>query len=62
MESKIVAVADVVEVMSSKPPYLPAYSIKEAFKEISKNRGNFYESKAGDAYIKLFKEKSFKFS
>ena len=62
MELKIIAVADIVEVMSSKRPYRPTYSIKEAFEEISKNRGIFYESEARDACIKLFKEKGFKFS
>jgi len=41
MEAKIIAIADVVEAMSSKRPYRPAYSIKEVLEEISKNRG-FY--------------------
>lgn len=61
MEAKIIAVADVVDAMSSKRAYRPAYSIKEALEEISKNKGILYEPEAVDACLKLFKEKSFKF-
>lgn len=62
VEARIIGVADVVEAMSSKRPYRPAYSIKEALEEISKNRGILYEPKAVDACLTLFKEKGFKFS
>lgn len=61
IEAKIIAIADVVEAMSSKRPYRPAYSIKEVLEEISKNRGILYESEAVDACLKLFKEKGFTF-
>jgi len=62
MEAKIIAVADVVEAMSSKRPYRPAYSIKEVLEEISKNKGIFYESQVVDACLRLFQEKHFQFN
>jgi len=62
MEAKIIAVADVVEAMSSKRPYRPAYSIKEVLEEISKNKGILYESQVVDACLRLFQEKHFQFN
>jgi len=61
MELKIIAVADVVEVMSSRRPYRPALGIDKALEEISQNRGILYDPKVVDACLKLFKEKGFKF-
>jgi len=61
LEAKILGVADVVEAMSSHRPYRPALGIDAALKEISKNRGTFYDPVVADACIKLFKEKGFKF-
>ena len=62
MEAKIIAVADVVEAMSSKRPYRPSYSIKEVLEEISKNREILYESQVVDACLRLFQEKHFQFN
>jgi HD-GYP domain-containing protein (c-di-GMP phosphodiesterase class II) len=62
MEAKIIAVADVVEAMSSKRSYRPAYSIKEVLEEISKNKGILYESQVVDACLRLFQEKQFQFN
>ena len=61
LEAKIIAVADVIEAMSSHRPYRPALGIDKALKEISQNRGILYDSEVVDACIKLFKEKDFKF-
>jgi len=61
MEAKIIAVADVVEAMSSKRSYRPAYSIKEILEEILKNKGILYESQVVDACLRLFQEKHFQF-
>ena len=62
MEAKIIAVADVVEAMSSKRSYRPAYSIKEILEEILKNKGILYESQVVDACLRLFQEKHFQFN
>jgi PAS domain S-box-containing protein len=61
LEAKIIAVADVIEAMSSHRPYRPALGINKALEEISINRGILYVPEVVDACIKLFKEKDFKF-
>ncbi len=61
MEAKIIAVADVVEAMSSHRPHRPVLSIKEALEEISQNRGILYDPKVADTCLKLFRKKKFKF-
>ncbi|MBU2496266.1 MAG: PAS domain S-box protein [Candidatus Omnitrophica bacterium] len=61
LEARIMAVADVVEAMSSHRPYRPALGIDKALEEISQNRGILYDSEIVDICIKLFKEKDFKF-
>ena len=61
LEAKILAVADVVEAMSSRRPYRAALGINKALEEISKNKGKLYDSDVVDACIKLFKEDRFKF-
>jgi PAS domain S-box-containing protein/putative nucleotidyltransferase with HDIG domain len=61
IEARILAVADVVEAMSSHRPYRPALGIDAALEEISKNSGIFYDHKVVDVCLKLFKEKNFKF-
>jgi HD-GYP domain-containing protein (c-di-GMP phosphodiesterase class II) len=45
----IVAVADVVEAMSSHRPYRPALGIEAALDEIRKNRGRLYDPGVVDA-------------
>jgi PAS domain S-box-containing protein/putative nucleotidyltransferase with HDIG domain len=59
-EARIIAVADVVEAMSSHRPYRPALGIEAALDEIQKNRGILYDPEAVDACLKLFSEKRFK--
>ena len=61
IEAKILAVADVVEAMSSHRPYRPPLGIDKALEEISKNRDILYDPEAVDVCIKLFREKDFKF-
>jgi PAS domain S-box-containing protein len=61
LEAKIIAVADVIEAMSSHRPYRPALGINKALEEISINSGILYVPEVVDAGIKLFKEKDFKF-
>ncbi|MCK4241633.1 MAG: PAS domain S-box protein [Candidatus Atribacteria bacterium] len=61
LEARIMAVADVVEAMSSHRPYRPALGIDKALEEISQNKGILYDSKVVDICLKLFRKKSFKF-
>jgi PAS domain S-box-containing protein len=61
-ESRILAVSDVVEAMTSHRPYRPSLGIEAALEEISKFRGQKYDCDVVDACIQLFKEKRFTFS
>jgi HD-GYP domain-containing protein (c-di-GMP phosphodiesterase class II) len=56
MESRILAVADVVESMSSRRPYRPALGIEVALEEIEKNKGILYDNAVVDTCLKLFRE------
>jgi len=62
LEARILAVSDVVEAIASHRPYRPALGKNKALEEISRNRGVLYDPKVVDACLKLFKEKSFKYS
>ena len=59
LESKIIAVADVVEAISSHRPYRPALGISVALEEIERNSGIFYDKTASEACLKLFREKRY---
>ncbi|MBU0593860.1 MAG: PAS domain S-box protein [Gammaproteobacteria bacterium] len=59
--ARILAVADVVEAMTSHRPYRPSLGIEPALEEITRNRGMFYDPDAVDACIKLFREGRFAF-
>ena len=61
LEARILAVADVVEAISSHRPYRPARGIDKALEEISQNRGILYDPKVVDACLRLFAEKRFEF-
>ncbi len=60
LEARILAVADVVEAMSSHRPYRPALGIDKALSEISEAKGTLYDPDVVDACLKLFREKGFK--
>jgi len=62
IEAKIICVADVVEAMGSYRSYRPSHSIKEALKELNRNKGTLYDSMVVDACKRLFKYKGTKFS
>lgn len=62
LEARILAIADVVEAISSHRPYRPSLGINFALDEISKNKGTLYDDNAVDACLKLFQEKNFAFS
>ena len=59
MAARIMAVADVVEAMSSHRPYRPALGIEAALKEIEKNKGILYDEDVVDACLRLFREKGY---
>ncbi|HZW83350.1 MAG TPA: HD domain-containing phosphohydrolase [Candidatus Deferrimicrobium sp.] len=55
VEAKILAVADVVEAMSSHRPYRPAIGFDSALKEITDNQGTLYDTEVVNALIRLSK-------
>ncbi len=59
IEARIIAVADIIEAMSSHRPYRPALGIKAALNEIIKYRGIYYDIEVVDACLKLFQEKNY---
>lgn len=61
MEARVLAVADVVEAMSSHRPYRPALGLDKALDEIVRNRGVFYDPQVVDACVRVFKENGFSF-
>lgn len=58
-EARIMAVADVVEAMSSHRPYRPGLGIERALAEIEQNRGRHYDADVVDACLRLFREKGY---
>jgi PAS domain S-box-containing protein len=60
MEARILAVADVVESMSSHRPYRPALGIETALEEIETNKGTLYDDHVVDVCLRLFREKGYK--
>jgi putative two-component system response regulator len=56
LEARIMAVADVVEAMSSHRPYRPGLGIEKALAEIERGRGSIYDIQAVDACLRLFRE------
>ena len=61
IESRIMAVADVVEAIATYRPYRPALGIEKALEEISENTGILYDPEVVDTCLRLFKEKGFNF-
>jgi HD-GYP domain-containing protein (c-di-GMP phosphodiesterase class II) len=61
LESRILAVADVVEAMASHRPYRPALGIQKALDEITLKKGLVYDARVVDACLQLFAEKKFEF-
>ena len=59
LAARIIAVADVVEAMSSHRPYRPAIGLDNALEEISRNKGIVYDSDVVDACLNLFINKGF---
>jgi len=61
LEAKIIAVADVVEAITSHRPYRPGLGIDVALDEIKRYRGVRFDEKVVDACVKLFTVQGYKF-
>ena len=61
-ESRILAVADVVEAMTSHRPYRPALGIDRALCEIEAGKGVKYDATVVDICLNLFREQGFQFA
>lgn len=59
LEARILAVADVVEAMSSHRPYRAGLGIDRALDEIERGRGSSYDPVVADACLRLFRERGF---
>ncbi|MCX8093636.1 MAG: HD domain-containing protein [Candidatus Goldbacteria bacterium] len=61
LESRIIAVADVVEAITFERPYRVGFGIEKALEEILKNKGVLYDERVVDVCMKLFKSGKYKF-
>ena len=62
IESKIMAVSDVIEAMTSHRPYRAGLGLDVALGEIETNAGRLYDAKVVQATIALFKNDNYEFS
>lgn len=60
IEARIMAVADVVEAMSSHRPFRAALGIEKALAEIEQGSGTKYDTRVADACLRLYRESGFK--
>lgn len=61
LPARIIAVADVVEAMSSHRPYRPALGIEVALGEIEKGAGTLYDPDVVATCCRIFREKGYEF-
>ncbi len=59
LEARIMAVADVVEAMSSHRPYRPGFGVDAALVEIETNSGRLYDAQVVAACLRLFRDKGY---
>jgi HD-GYP domain-containing protein (c-di-GMP phosphodiesterase class II) len=59
LEARILAVADVIEAMSSHRPYRAALGLDKALAEIVQGSGTKYDTQVVNICLKLFREKAF---
>lgn len=62
LEARILAVADVVEAISTHRPYRPGLGIEVALAEITKQRGVHYDPRVVDGCVALFREQHYSFT
>jgi len=56
IEARIIAVADVVEALSSHRPYRASLGIEKALEEIARKSGKLYDLMSVNACLGIFKE------
>jgi putative nucleotidyltransferase with HDIG domain len=61
LEARILAVADVVEAMSSHRPYRPAVGMEKALAEITRGKGRLYDPVVVQVCLDIFTKKGFQF-
>jgi PAS domain S-box-containing protein len=61
LEARILAVADVVEAMSSHRPYRASKGVDAALDEILAERGTLYDAQVADACARVFHEDGYEF-
>jgi HD-GYP domain-containing protein (c-di-GMP phosphodiesterase class II) len=61
LEAKIIAVADVVEAISSHRPYRPALGINVAIDELRRFRGVYFDAQVVDACLQIIDVEGFAF-
>ncbi|MCX6561242.1 MAG: HD domain-containing protein [Candidatus Aminicenantes bacterium] len=59
LEARILAVADVVEAISSHRPYRPAIGLDKALEEIEEKSGILYDAPVVKACLRIFRENGF---
>ncbi len=59
LEARIIAVADVVESMTSSRPYRAGLGIEKALAELEMNTGRYYDAQVVHACLHLFREKGY---
>ncbi len=59
LESRIMAIADVVEAMASHRPYRPGLGIDKALAELERGRGTVYDADVVDTCLRLFRIQGF---
>jgi PAS domain S-box-containing protein len=59
MAARVMAIADVVEAMSSHRPYRASLGVEAALQEIEKNKGILYDADIVDACLRLFRDKGY---
>lgn len=57
VESRVIAVADVVEAMASDRPYRPGFGINQTLDEIRRRRGIFFDQQVVDACVSVLTRK-----
>jgi PAS domain S-box-containing protein/putative nucleotidyltransferase with HDIG domain len=58
-EARVLAVADVLESMSTHRPYRAALGVDAALEELQQNSGILYDGKVVDAVVRLIREKGY---
>jgi putative nucleotidyltransferase with HDIG domain len=62
LESKILAVADVVQAMVSERSYHSPVTVEKAIEELEANKGKLYDSEVVNTYVSLVKHANVKFN